>query len=153
LLSFGSARSAALVACFLAASCQDSPSVPPVRPDVYGDPRPLTGKALWGAEDVSIFLCEGPRGECEFPTSQDELRDCALTFSDAGSEALQRLNFERNETGAPMGEVWIEGTGRKTLRPGGYGHMSVHSCKVVFDNVTKVERGPPWFFEPPPPDE
>jgi hypothetical protein len=152
-LTFGSARSAALAACVLAASCQDSPSAPQVRADIYGHPGPLKGKALWGIEDVAILLCEGPRSDCELPRNQAELRDCALTFSDAGSEALQRLDFERDETGAPMGEVWIEGTGRKTRRPGGYGHMSMHSCEVVFDNVTNVERGPPWFFEPPPPNE
>jgi hypothetical protein len=118
----------------------------------FGDQAPLMGKALWGQEDVSIILCEGLRADCEFPLASEKERDCALIFSDAGWAALQKFVFDRDETGAPSGEVWLEGRGVRTLEAGYFGHLGAHACEVRFDSVIRVDRGEPWFFEPPPPE-
>jgi len=118
----------------------------------FGPLMPLKGKAAWGIEDVYIVLCEGDRAKCDIPTDPRAKRYCALDFSDAGAQTLKNLKFERDETGAPAGEVWIEGTGRRSVSHGGFGHLSQHDCLVLFDNVKLVERGPPWLFEAPPPE-
>ncbi len=140
-------------ALLVLASCQESatPTEQPPEPR-FGDPGPLKGKALWGQEDVSIILCEGSRADCEFPLATEQERDCGLTFSYAGAAALQKFVFDRDETGAPSGEVWLEGWGVRTLEAGSFGHLGAHACEVRFDSVNGVDRGEPWFFEPPPPE-
>ena len=47
---------------------------------------------------------------------------------------------------------WLEGSGVRTLEPGSFGHVGAHACEVRFDKVIRIDRGEPWFFEPPPPD-
>lgn len=143
-------KGVAACACALVASCggpqaQDHPDEV-----VYGKSEPLKGKAWWGIEDVSIILCPGPRSDCRVPPPGDRERDCALLFSEAAFASFQRLKFDRDNTGAPVGEVWIEGVGRRAHGDSAYGHMGAHACEVRFDEVTMVEHGPPWFNEPPP---
>ena len=118
----------------------------------YDKPRHIAGKASWGMEDVWIMPCLKPQDECEILAAEDfeRLPFCALEFSDNGYRDLQKLDFDRDETGAPQGEVWVEGIGQWSTNVGRYGHLSQHPCEIRFDRVVAIRRGPPWIYEPPP---
>ena len=138
-----------LVSLFALASCHSS-ELSEITEKMASDRRSFKGKALWGVEDVFIILCSVPRNECKHLQPDEQLRMCALSFSDAGLESLRNHRYERDGFGTPAGEVWLEGIGVQKFGRGGYGHLGAHPCEVRVEKINYLDRGPPWFFEPPP---
>tara|TARA_B100000678_G_scaffold31876_1_gene23533 strand:- start:194 stop:646 length:453 start_codon:yes stop_codon:yes gene_type:complete len=141
-----------LMSLFALASCQ-SKKPTEITEEVVSDRKTFEGKAFWGIEGVEIVLCDHTRTNCKFPQPDEQLRVCALSFSGAGYDSLRAHRYERDEYGTPAGEVWLEGIGVQEYGARGYGHVGAYPCEVRIDRVIYLDRGPPWFFEPPPPDQ
>lgn len=115
---------------------------------VYAAAKSLKGVYRSGFETSAIHLCETSREECLTSIGPDD--GCWVEFTEAAYRQLVELRGD-GDKGDAYEETWLEGRGRVTRKPGGFGHMSAHACQVELTTVQAIDPGPPWAFQPPPP--
>ena len=113
----------------------------PVPASSYGQMSRLKGIYWWGPESMAIYLCDRPRRQCLARVS--EVDGCWVEFSVAAHIRLGKRDDQ-------VGEVWLEGIGRKTRRPGRFGHLGEYRCQVEIVEIRTVKTGPPYRFSIPP---
>jgi hypothetical protein len=115
---------------------------------IYGEERPISGKAAFGREARELALCSEPRDRCTMPINVDgSEHTCWLEFTDAAIDAETKLLHGKSMKPF-FDEYWLEGTGRIALFPGSFGNGG-YTCQVQVSSLRVFEHGSPWFWGPP----
>ncbi len=114
----------------------------------YGKQEGLKGLYSWGFEISAIHLCNTTRDDCLYPIGAEG--ECWVEFTEAAYRQLEELRGDSLGSD-DYGQVWLEGSGRVTKKPGNFGHMSDYGCQVELGAVHVVSQETPRAFQPPPP--